>query len=48
MPKYAEFVFSAYGLFIAAMGLYAAWLVRRTRAARRALAVLDRAGKPSA
>ena len=48
MPKYAEFVFSAYGLFIVVMGIYAVLLVRRTRATRRALAVLDRARKPSA
>jgi heme exporter protein CcmD len=48
MPKYAEFVFAAYGLFIVVMGIYAALLVRRTRAARRALAALARASKPSA
>jgi heme exporter protein CcmD len=48
MPKYAEFVFAAYGLFAFVMGIYAIMLLRRTRAVRRALAALDRVGKPSA
>ena len=48
MPKYAEFVFSAYGVFVVVIGVYAALLLRRTRAVRRALEILDRARKPSA
>jgi heme exporter protein CcmD len=43
MPKYAEYVFSAYGLFIVVIGVYAILLVRRIRAARRTLAALERA-----
>jgi len=45
MPKYAEFVFAAYGLFIVVIGVYAGWLIARTRAARRALDMLDRQAK---
>jgi heme exporter protein CcmD len=46
MPKYAEFVIAAYGLFIVVIGAYAGLLIARTRAARRALAALDRQARP--
>ena len=48
MPKYAEFVFTAYGLFAVVVGGYTGMLIRRTRAARRALEALNRAAKPPA
>jgi len=48
MPKYAEYVFTAYGLFVIVVGFYAVMLIRRTRAARRTLEALTRASKPSA
>jgi len=46
MPKYAEYVFAAYGLFFVAIGGYVVWLIGRTRAVRRALEVLQRTAKP--
>jgi len=46
MPKYAEYVFAAYGLFAIVIGVYAALVLLRIRAARRALDVLDRRGSP--
>lgn len=48
MPKYAEFVLAAYGLFIVVMGIYAIVLIRRTRSVRRALQALDRVSHPPA
>jgi len=48
MPRYAEFVFAAYGLFIVVMGIYAFALIRRTRSVRRALQALDRVSHPPA
>ena len=48
MPKYAEFVIAAYGLSVAVLGIYAFSLMRRTSAARKALEILERSGKPSA
>jgi heme exporter protein CcmD len=48
MPKYAEFVFAAYGLSVVVIGAYAFSLIRRTRAARKALEALERSEKPSA
>ncbi len=47
MPKYAEYVFTVYGLFAVVIGGYAAWIALRTRAARRALAALEREPKAS-
>lgn len=46
MPKYAEYVFAAYGLFVVVIGVYAGLLIARSRAARRALEMLDRQAKP--
>jgi heme exporter protein CcmD len=46
MPKYAEFVFAAYGLFAVVIGGYVALVISRTRAARRALEAMDRHAKP--
>ena len=43
MPKYAEYVFTAYGLFAAVIGGYTAWLLWRIRRARRTLETLERA-----
>ncbi|HUJ76892.1 MAG TPA: heme exporter protein CcmD [bacterium] len=37
MPKYFGYVFTAYGIFILAVGGYVLALALRTRAARRAL-----------
>lgn len=37
MPKYYEFVFSAYGIWIGVFALYVLYLFRRMRAVRRAL-----------
>jgi len=48
MPKYAEFVIAAYGISIVVIGAYAVSLIRRTRAAKKALDALDRSAKPSA
>lgn len=42
MPKYAEYVFTAYGLFAVVIGGYAAWLLLRIRATRRTLDALER------
>lgn len=41
MPKYFEFVFSAYALWAAAFALYFLYLFRRHRAVRRALGRLQ-------
>jgi len=37
MPKYFEYVFAAYGIWIGAFALYTLFLFRRHRAVRRAL-----------
>ena len=37
MPKYFEYVFAAYGIWIGAFALYALYLFRRHRALRQAL-----------
>ena len=45
MPKYFEFVFTAYGFWVVTFGLYFVHLVHRSRRARRAL---ERLAKPGA
>ena len=37
MPKYFEYVFSAYAIWIGVFAVYAAYLFRRHRAVRQAL-----------
>ena len=44
MPKYFEYVFSAYGIWIGVFALYGLYLFRRHRAVRAALQRLD--GEP--
>jgi hypothetical protein len=44
MPKYYEFVFAAYGIWIGIFALYLLYLFRRLRSVRRAL---DRLGAGS-
>ena len=47
MPKYFEFVFSAYAFWVVTFGLYFAHLVHRSRRAARALARLGEGARAS-
>ncbi len=42
MPKYYEYVFSAYGIWIAVFVIYFAWLFLKSRRVSRALEQLSR------
>ena len=45
MPKYAEYVFTVYGLFAVVIGGYTVWIMIKIRAAHRALDALERQNK---
>ena len=46
MPKYFEFVFSAYGIWTLTFAVYLLHLLRRASRARRALERLQGASRP--
>ena len=46
MPKYFEFVFSAYGFWILTFAVYLALLARRSLRARRSLERLQHTPRP--
>ena len=47
MPKHFEYVFAAYGIWVAVFAIYLAYLRHKSGAARRALARMSGGERPS-